>query len=60
VHDLHVDGELAAVVADDEDAHAATAGLEGFGQAAPEVGLVNDGEGLLDVAGLGHCNDCCH
>jgi len=57
VDDLHVDYELAAAVADDEDSNAAAAGLEGFGETAPEVGLVDDGEALLNVAGLGHCNN---
>jgi len=57
VDDLHVDYELATLVADDEDAHAATAGLEGFGETSPEVGLVDDGEVLLDIAGLGHCDN---
>jgi len=57
VDDLHVDYELAATVADDEDSDAAAARLEGFGEAAPEVGLVDDGEVLLDIAGLGHCNN---
>lgn len=52
--DLHVNGELTTTVVEDEDADAATATLEGLAQAAPEVGLVNDGEVGLDVAGLGH------
>jgi hypothetical protein len=54
VDDLEVDGELLAVVVEDEDADAATAGLESGGEAAPEVGLVDDGQVLLDVTGLGH------
>jgi hypothetical protein len=57
VDDLHVDGHLAARVIEDQDADAATARLEGAGQARPEVGLVNDGQALLDVAGLGHGGD---
>lgn len=54
VNDLHVDGELVAVVIEDQDADAATAGLERVGQAGPEVGLVDDSQALLHVAGLGH------
>ena len=55
--DLHVDGQLTAVVVDDQDADGATAGLKGAQQAGPEVGLVNDGQALLDVTGLGHGDD---
>lgn len=55
--DLHVDGELAATVVEDEDTEAATAGLESVVEAGVQVGLVNDGEALLDVAGLGHGDD---
>lgn len=51
---LHVNSHLTAVVVHDEDTDAAAAGLEGVGQAGPEVGLVNDGEALLDITGLGH------
>jgi hypothetical protein len=57
VDDLHVDGELTAVVVDDEDADAATARGEGIAQAGVQVGLLSDGQGLLDVAGLGHGYD---
>lgn len=55
--DLHVDAELAAAVVEDEHADAAAARVEGGLEALPEVGLVHDGEVLLDVAGLGHGND---
>ena len=54
VDDLHVDTELAGAVVEDEDADAAAARVEGGLEALPEVGLVHDGEILLDVAGLGH------
>lgn len=54
---LHVDGELLAVVVEDEDTDAATAGLESTSETAVEVGLVNDGQGLLDITGLGHGDD---
>lgn len=57
VDDLHVDCELTTVVADHEDTNAAAAGLEGFVEAGPEVGLVDDGESLLDIAGLGHSDN---
>lgn len=57
VDDLDVDGELAAGVVEDKDADGATAGLEGAVEAGPEVGLVNDGQVGLDVAGLGHGGD---
>jgi hypothetical protein len=52
--DLHVDDELLAIIIDDQGADAATARLEGLSEAGPEVGLVQDREGLLDVASLGH------
>ena len=55
--DLHVDGDLAAVVADDQDTDAAAAGLEGLLEAAPQVALVDDGQVLLDIARLGHGDD---
>lgn len=52
--DLHVDCELTALVGDDKDANAATASVEGFAQAGPEVGLVDDRKVLLDITSLGH------
>jgi len=55
--DLHVDNELAAMITDDKDTHATTAGLESFGKAGPERGLLDDREILLDVAGFGHCDN---
>ena len=58
MEDLHVDDKLAAVVVDDKNSDAAAACLKGFGEAGPEVGLIDDWEGLLDIAGLGHGNDC--
>jgi len=54
---LHVNGELTALVGDDEDTDGATARLESLGQTAPEVGLVDDGKVLLDITGLGHSDD---
>lgn len=58
VEHLHVDGHLAPVVVDDEHADGAAAGVKGLLESIPKVGLVDDGQGLLDVAGLGHGNNC--
>lgn len=55
--DLHVDGHLATVVGDDQDADAAAARLKGLLQTVPQVALVNDGQVLLDIASLGHGDD---
>jgi hypothetical protein len=57
VHHLHVDGHLAAVVADDQDADAAAARLESLLETRPQAALVNDGEVLLDIASLSHGDD---
>ncbi|KAL3954775.1 hypothetical protein ACCO45_010338 [Purpureocillium lilacinum] len=57
VDDLHVDGELAARVVEDQDADAAAARLERVVQARPQIGLVDDGQALLDVARLRHGDD---
>jgi len=54
VDDLEVNTELTAAVVEDEHADAATARVEGSLEAVPEVGLVNNGEVLLDIPGLGH------
>ena len=55
--DLHVDGHLATVVGDNEDADGATARLERLLETSPEAALVNDGQVLLDIAALGHGDD---
>lgn len=47
--DLHVNGELATVVVENENADGATAALEGIVKTSPEVGLVNNWERLLDI-----------
>jgi hypothetical protein len=57
VEDLQVDGELTTMVADDENANATTTRLEGFSETGPEVGLIDDGNSLLDIASLGHSNN---
>lgn len=54
---LHVNSKLTAMVGDDLDSDAATTSLEGFRETGPEIGLVNDGKGLLDIASLGHCDN---
>ncbi len=55
--DLDVDGELAAVVAEDEHANATASGAEGPVDLLPEVGLVEDSEALLDLTRLGHAGE---
>uniref|UniRef100_A0A1Y1KVU9 Uncharacterized protein n=1 Tax=Photinus pyralis TaxID=7054 RepID=A0A1Y1KVU9_PHOPY len=57
VDDLHVDSELTAAVIEDKDTDAATARLESSRQARPQVGLINDGQVLLDIASLSHGNN---
>jgi len=57
VDGLHVDCELTTVIADDEDTDAATTSLEGLSETGPEAGLIDDGEGLLDITNFGHGND---
>jgi hypothetical protein len=57
MEDLQVNGKLTAMVIDDENANAATARLESLGQAGPKIRLINDGNGLLDITGLGHSHD---
>ncbi len=54
---LHIDGELTAVVADDKNTDAATASLEGLGETAPQVGLIDDRQRLLDITSLSHGNN---
>jgi len=57
VDDLHVNSQLAALVIDDQDTNGTATIGEGFREAGPEVGLVNDGDVLLDISGLSHGND---
>jgi hypothetical protein len=57
VDDLHVDCELATTVIDDKDTDGTTTSLEGLGEATPEIRLVNDRDGLLDITSLGHGNN---
>ena len=57
VEDLHVDSELTAGVVENKDSDGTTARLEGVVEAGVQVGLVNDSQTLLDIAGLGHGDD---
>lgn len=54
--DLVVDGQLLAVVRDDQDTDGSGSMAESLLQAAPEVSLVNNLQTLLDLTGLGHGN----
>jgi hypothetical protein len=58
VDDLHVNGELTTTITQDQDANGTTAGIKGFLEAGPEAGLIDHGNGLLDVTSLSHGNDC--
>lgn len=55
--DLHLNSELTAAIVEDEDTDAAAARLESLLETRPKVGLVNDRQTLLDIAGLGHGSD---
>jgi hypothetical protein len=55
--DLHVDGKLASIVTDDKDSNAATTTLKGLRETVPQIGLVNDGNSLLDITSLGHSDN---
>jgi hypothetical protein len=57
VDDLVVDDELAAAVVDDEGTDWAAAVAEGALNLAEETVVVDDGQTLLDVAGLGHADE---
>jgi hypothetical protein len=57
VDDLHLNSELTAAIVEDEDTDAAAARLESLLETRPKVGLVNDRQTLLDIAGLGHGSD---
>jgi hypothetical protein len=57
MNDLHVDDELVAMISNDQGTNTAATRLEGFSETGPEVGLIDDGKGLLDIARLGHCNN---
>ena len=57
VNDLHVNGKLAAIVVENKSTDTASARLESICQTGPQVGLVNDGQCLLDVTRLRHGNN---
>lgn len=57
VDDLHVNNQFAALVVDDQGADGTTTIGEGFGDPGPEVGLIDDGDALLDITRLGHGDD---
>lgn len=57
VDSLHVNSDLTTTIGNDHDADATTSTFEGLLKTGPEVGLVQNGNGLLDVTGLGHGNN---
>lgn len=57
MNDLHVDTKLLAAIRDDKDTDGSATSVEGFLKTRPEIGLIDDGEVLLDITGLGHGND---
>jgi hypothetical protein len=57
MEDFHLDGELTSMVTEDEDTNTTTTTLEGFGETGPELRLIDDGNGLLDITSLGHSNN---
>jgi len=57
VNDLVVNSELLSTIVDDEDTNAATSIVEGLGETAKQVALVNDWKTLLDITRFGHGDD---
>jgi len=57
VDNFHVDGKLTAMITDHQDTDTTTASVEGLVETGPEVGLIDDGEGLLDITSLGHSDN---
>jgi hypothetical protein len=57
MENFHLDGELTPMVTEDEDTNTATTALEGFRETGPELRLIDDGNGLLDITSLGHSNN---
>lgn len=57
VDDSHLNSELTAAIVENEDTDAAAARLESLLETRPQVGLVNDGQALLDITSLGHGGD---
>lgn len=56
VDDLDIDGELAALVGQDEDTDAAAASVEGTRDLLPQTRLVQDREAGLNLTGLRHAS----
>jgi len=57
MNDLEINGKLITMIADNKDTKTTMTGFESLLESVPEVGLVDDCKGLLDIAGLGHGND---
>jgi hypothetical protein len=57
VDDLVVDDELTTTIVDDESTDATTALRESLTDLAEKLALGDDGQGLLDIASLGHGGD---
>lgn len=55
--DLHVNYQLATLVVDDQGTKGSATIGKGVREALPEVGLVDHGDVLLDIAALSHSND---
>lgn len=57
MNDLVVNSEFLSTIVDDKNTNAATSIVEGLGETAEQVALVNDWETLFDITTLGHGND---
>lgn len=57
MNNSHVDSELTTIIIDDKNAHGATSRLKSLGQTRPQVGLINNRDGLLNITGLGHSDN---
>lgn len=49
VNDLHVNRKLSALISNNQDTDRASARIKSLFETGPEIGLVNDGESLLDI-----------
>lgn len=50
MNDLHVDGQLTAMIVNNHNADRATTSLKGVAEARPKVRLIDDRERLLNIA----------
>jgi len=57
VNDLQINSKLSTMIADYQNSNTSTARLESFSETGPEVGLINDWQGLLNISGLGHSDN---